>query len=86
MELGPVEKRDTLGAKGNKSKEDQRSAAIGFSTKALHTHLPREKWDGSRCVAPPITLASTYLMSTPEEQPDEWLYGRYGNPSREKNC
>ena len=84
MELGAVEKRGTLEARGNKSKEDQHSGTIGFGTKALHTQLPREKWDGSRCVARPITLASTYLMSTPEEQPDEWLYGRYGNPSRDQ--
>ena len=84
MELSGVEKRGTLETIRNKSREDQQSPTIGFGTKALHTHLPREKWDGSRCVARPITLTSTYLMSTPEEQPDEWLYGRYGNPSRDQ--
>ena len=57
---------------------------LGFATKAIHTRLPSEQWDGSRCVVPPITLSSTYLMSTPEEIPGEWLYGRYGNPSRDQ--
>ena len=84
MELGRTEKVGTLKMIPNKSKEDQQSPTRGFGTKALHTHLPREKLDGSRCVVPPITLTSTYLMSTPEEQPDEWLYGRYGNPSRDQ--
>ena len=56
---------------------------MDFATKAIHTKLPSHQWDGSRCVAPPITLSATYLMTTPEEVSGEWLYGRYGNPSRD---
>ena len=66
------------------NKQENTQSVMDFSTKAIHTRLPREKWDGSRCVAPPITLSATYLMSTPEETPGEWLYGRYGNPSRDQ--
>merc|ERR1719361_825293 len=57
--------------------------SMDFATKAIHTKLPSHQWDGSRCVAPPITLSATYLMTTPEEVSGEWLYGRYGNPSRD---
>ena len=31
---------------------------------------------------PAITTAATFVMSGPEENKDEPLYGRYGNPSR----
>ena len=55
-----------------------------FATKAIHTSLPKEQWDGSRSVAPPITLSATYLMSSVEEVSGEWVYGRYGNPSRDQ--
>ena len=59
-------------------------AVMEFSTKAIHTHLRKNQWDVSSSVAPPITLSATYLMSTPEEIPGQWLYGRYGNPSRDQ--
>ena len=68
----------------NASNECEAHSAIGFATKALHTCLPKKKWDGASSVAPPITLSATYIMSAPEEIPDEWLYGRYGNPSRDQ--
>ena len=42
----------------------------------------REEWDCSSSVAPAITLTSNYVMSTTAEVSGEFLYGRYGNPSR----
>ena len=66
------------------NKQYSSSTMLEFSTKAIHTHLPKDKWDVSSSVAPPITLSATYLMSEPEEIPGEWLYGRYGNPSRDQ--
>ena len=64
--------------------DESLSTEKDFATKAIHTHLPREQWDGSRSVAPPITLSATYLMSSVEEVSGEWVYGRYGNPSRDQ--
>lgn len=41
-----------------------------------------KQWDCSTGVMPPITTSATFVMSGPEENPNEHLYGRYGNPSR----
>ena len=42
----------------------------------------REDWDCSQSVVPPITMTSNFIMSGTAEVPGEFLYGRYGNPSR----
>lgn len=54
----------------------------GFATRALHTKLKPKEWDCSSGMMPAITTAATFVMSGPEENKDEPLYGRYGNPSR----
>jgi cystathionine beta-lyase/cystathionine gamma-synthase len=71
---------------GNNSceEDENKHPLMEFSTKAIHTHLQKDQWDVSTSVAPPITLSATYLLKTPEEIPGEWLYGRYGNPSRDQ--
>lgn len=55
---------------------------MGFATKALHTYLPKADWDCSRAVVPPITMTSNFIMSSTAEVEGEYMYGRYGNPSR----
>ena len=47
-----------------------------------HFFINREEWDCSSSVAPAITLTSNYVMSTTAEVAGEFIYGRYGNPSR----
>lgn len=46
--------------------------------------ISREDYDGSIALAPPIFTASTY--KTPSSyflgDPGQFVYGRYGNPSR----
>ena len=71
-------------AANDENKHCSVDAKMEFSTKAIHTKLRKDQWDVSRSVAPPITLSATYLMTTPEEIPGQWLYGRYGNPSRDQ--
>ena len=43
----------------------------------------RENWNCSQSVVPPITMTSNFIMSGTAEVPGEFLYGRYGNPSRD---
>ena len=90
------------------------SNTVGFSTKSIHATLPRDAYDASTSLSPPIMTASTYrtpvdyvldsgthkydnrtvLSSFSQKYPsiylhlsilklgNDYVYGRYGNPSR----
>ena len=84
MDLTNISRNNSCCGEDDENKQSSLAVQMEFSTKAIHTHLRKDQWDVSSSVAPPITLSATYLMSTPEEIPGQWLYGRYGNPSRDQ--
>ena len=50
-------------------------------TSLFLSNFPRDQWDCSVAISPPITMSAIYRMTGPEEKDAKYIYSRDGNPS-----
>ena len=70
------------GAGGTEGMNDAHEGRASFDTMVVHAGREVDVTTGA--VAPPLHLSSTYARSADGELMGEHLYGRYGNPTRDR--